>query len=174
MFKAVQTTVKSRIITVTSLCLIVLLMGIFFASQSYSVAVDAVKINKGNNVEEKWEMVLDSYKESEGSVQSTSNKVLSNVVINEFTLNSQEYIEYTVMLENKGNMDALLKNVSLDGIDENVNTTIKVNAEAYDPSTEITLGANSKNYVTIRVEAKEENIEPLEYRLVTAFDIVQK
>lgn len=174
MFKAVQTTVKSRIITVTSLCLIVLLMGIFFASQSYSVAVDAVKINKGNIEEERWEILVDSYKESEGSIQSTSNKVLSNVVINEFTLNPQEYIEYTVMLENKGNIDALLKNISIEGLNDSVNTTIKINAEEYDPSKEINLVANSKNYVTIRVEAKEENVEPSEYRLVTAFDIVQK
>ena len=48
MFKAVKNSVKSQIITVTSLCLIVLLMGIFFAAQSYSTAIDAVSFNKGN------------------------------------------------------------------------------------------------------------------------------
>ena len=175
MFKAVQTTVKSRIITITSLCLIVLLMGIFFASQSYSAAIDAVSLNKGKIEEERWEIVVDSYKETEGSV-SSNNKILSNVVINETTLNNPgEFIEYTVMVENKGNMEASLKGINLEGISEEVTTTIKVNAEVYDPSKELTLEPGSKNYVTVRVEYKEtENVVPLELKLIAAFDIVQK
>ena len=58
MFKAVKNNIKSQIITVTSLCLIVLLMGIVFASQSYSTAIDAISLNKGNVSENTWEVSI--------------------------------------------------------------------------------------------------------------------
>jgi len=178
MFKAVKNSVKSQIITVTSLCLIVLLMGIFFAAQSYSTAIDAVSLNKGNVNESLWEVAInkDSYKETEGSIPSTYTNVLSNSIINNVTLNNpSDFIEYTFMIENTGNIDAVLNNINIEGLNENVNTTIKVNAEDYDPSKKISLEANSKNYVTVRVEYKEtEYITPQELKLFTTVDITQK
>ena len=178
MFKAVKNSVKSQIITVTSLCLIVLLMGIFFAAQSYSTAIDAVSFNKGNVNESLWKVAInkDSYKETEGSIPSTYTNVLSNSVINNVTLNNpSDFIEYTFMIENTGNIDAVLKNITIEGLNENVNTTIKVNTEDYDPSNEVYLEANSKNYVTVRVEYKETDyITPQELQLFTTVDIAQK
>lgn len=178
MFKAVHNTLKSQVITVTSLCLVVLLMGIFFASQSYSAAVDAISINKMETKESIWKINLDesSYKETEGSNPSTYTKILSNVVINNVTLNnSNEFYEYTIALENIGNIPAVLKNINIDGLNENITTTIKVNTETYDNTKELKIEENCKYYVTIRVEYKEvEYPEPQDLKLVTTFELEQK
>ncbi len=178
MFKAVKNNIKSQIITVTSLCLIVLLMGIVFASQSYSTAIDAISLNKGNVSENTWEVSInkDSYKETEGSIPSIYTNIFSNSIVNNVTLNNpSEFLEYTFMINNTGSIDAILKNITIEGLNENIATTIKVNTEDYDPSSEITLEANSKNYITIRVEYKEtEYVTPQELKLFTTLDIVQK
>ncbi len=178
MFSSVKKDTKSRIITVTSLCMIVLLMGIVFAAQSYSTAIDAVKLNKGNASESVWEVSInkDSYKETEGSIPSTYTNIISNSLVNNVTLNNpSEFLEYTFMIENTGSIDATLKNITIEGLNENIATTIKINAEDYDPSSEVSLEANSKNYITIRVEYKEtEYVTPQELKLFTTVDIVQK
>ena len=178
MFKAVKNTVTSRIITVTSLCLVVLLMGVFFAAQSYSTAIAAVSINKQEPVEEsKWDIgiVSNFYNETAGSIPS-EHKVLSNVVLNKATLNNPgEFIEYTFKIDNNGNMDGVLKNILVEGTNEKVSTTIKINSENYDKNKERVLSANSENYVTIRVEyLPTEIIEPVELNLVTTVQINQK
>ena len=180
MYKAVRNTVSSRIITVTSLCLVVLLMGVFFATQSYSAAVDAIKINKNNKVEENvWNVKIaeNSYKEGEGTVASTSHKIISNTVINEVTLtNPGEYIEYTFMIENKGNVDALLKRIQIEGLNSNLQASIKLNTEAFNSQKENVLGANTQSYITVKVLFKEteEEVEPQVLKLVTTVDLEQK
>ena len=178
MFKAVRNTVASRIVTVTSLCLVVLLMGVFFAAQSYSTAIAAVSINKQEPVEEKkWDICIvgNFYKETEGSIPS-EHKILSNVVLNKVTLNNPgEFIEYTFKIDNNGNMDGVLKNILVEGTNEKVSTTIKVNSEDYDKSKEKVLSANSENYVTVRIDyLPNEQIVPVELNLVTTVQINQK
>ena len=177
MFKAVRNSVKSQIITVTSLCLIVVLMGVFFVTQSYSAAIDAININKNNVEEQVWKVGInkDSYKETEGSNPATSTSISSNAVISSVTLNNPgEFNEYTIAVENNGNMEAVLKNINIDGLNDRVTATIKVNAEEYQ-NNEVVLAPNSKNYLTIRVTYNEnEMVEPLWLKLVTTFEIEQK
>jgi len=174
MFKAVKSTVKSQIITVTSLCLIVLLMGIFFASQSYSTAVEAVKINK-NPIESKWDLKFshDYYKELEGSKQSTYHRIHDNVAVVDTLLNApHEYIEYVIMIENKGNMDAVLNRINVEGLNQKVECTMKLNNEVFDTTKENVIKANEKAYITVRVEYKEttEQVMPISLRLITSVE----
>ena len=174
MFSSVKKDTKSRIITVTSLCAIVLLMGIVFASQAYSTAVDAVSINRVDIKEGIWNVGIkeNTYKETEGSI-SPNTKILSNVIISEVTLtNPEEYIEYTFAIENSGTIDALLNNINIDGLNDNNNVTIKINNEEYNNKQEIVLENNSKNYITIRVETT--SYEEQNLKLIMSLEFKQK
>jgi hypothetical protein len=148
-------------------------MGIFFASQSYSTAVEAVKIQK-NPVESKWDLKLskDYYKELEGSKQSTFHLIRSNVAITDVTLNApHEYIEYVLMIENNGNMDATLNNINVEGLNDRVACTIKLNNEVFDAKKANVIKASEKAYVTVRVEYKENvQVIPVTLKLITSVD----
>ena len=172
MFKAVNT-IKSQIITVTSLCLVVLLMGIFFASQSYSVAVDAVTIKNKNNEESKWNLKIDSnyYKEDEAGLASPYHRVTPSVVVTDVNFaNANEYIEYTFLVENSGNMPATIDKVNIIGLTETVEKTIKLNGEVLDLTQENVINAGEQAYVTVRVTTKENAVLPLHLKLITTVE----
>lgn len=175
MFKTVKSTLQSRIITVTSLCLVVLLMGIFFAAQSYSTAVAAVTINKNQVEESKWDIGFSKeyYKEQEGSIPSVTHQILPNVATTSVTLNKpHDFIEYVLLVENKGNMDAIISKINVLGINNNVNCTFKVNNEEYKQNV---IKGNEKAYITVRVEYKEVvNPLPMKLDLITSIDYKQK
>jgi len=174
MFKSVKS-LQGRIITVTSLCFIVLLMGIVFAAQSYSTAVAAVTINKNQAEESKWDISFTNnyYKEQEGSIPSTAHQVLDSVATTTVTLNKpHDYIEYVLQVENKGNMDAIISKINVLGLNANVNCTFKVNNEEYKQNV---IKGNEKAYITVRVEYKEVvNPLPMRLDLVTSVDYKQK
>ena len=168
-----------QIFTVLSLCVVVLLMGSFFAAQSYSVALDGINIKKAEQ-NSTWSVELDADSYKETSIPTIDHKVLANTVINTIRLsNPGEATEYSFEISNKGNMDAALKSLVVDGINnDHLAVTIRFNGKEYNHEEEYVLEAEKTGIVSVKVEYKalgeEEYYEPIEAQLYTTFEFTNK
>ena len=177
---------KNQILTAASLCLIVILMGIYFASVSYSAAVNVTKyIGKTNT---KWDVNIDelSYEETIGSIQASSHTISATTSSTEVTLSKPgDFYEYSIKIDNDGSLNAVLRGINIEGIKENqkayLNYSVAYNEEKYTERTrdlEIPLTAKQSTNVIIRVEYKEidQSVLPLvpqTVNLTTTFEYQQ-
>jgi hypothetical protein len=176
--------IKSQFLTTASLCLVVVLMGIFFASVSYSAAVDATKnIGKTNS---KWDVNIDelSYEETIGSVQASKHTISATTSTSEVTLsNPGEFYEYSIRIDNDGSLNAILRGINIEGISENqkqyLNYSVAYKDEKYTERTrdlDISLNSKQSANVIVRVEYKELEglpVVPQTFNIVTTFEYQQ-
>ena len=177
---------KKQLLTITTLCLSILLMGIYFASVSYSAALDATK--SIGAAPSRWDVNIDelSYNETIGCIPASKHSTTATTSTSEVTLsNPNEFFEYTIKLDNDGNLDAVLRGINIEGISENqkqyLDYSVIYNEEKYTDRTrdlEIPLENSQSTNVVIRVEYKEidQNVLPLipqTFNLVVTFEYQQ-
>lgn len=156
--------IKSRInqlLIITTLCLVVISMGLFLTAGSYSRAVKLVNDSNNQQVNKTFNIVLkeNTYIESSGSVKA--NKVsFSNTKSNyNISLNPGQFYEFTIAVENQGTIDAKLTKITSTGLtkeqEQNLKYTIYYGNNYYANNTSdlnIGLGINAIDYIRIRVE----------------------
>ena len=173
---------KRQIVTIACLCLIMLLMGVYFASVSYSAAVDATKFfGKMNS---KWDVNIDelSYNETIGSVQAERHTISATTSTSEVTLTKPgEFYEYTIKIDNDGSLNAALRSINIEGLNEQqknyLSLTVTYGEEKFTERAKdlnVLLSPKQSTNVIVRVEYKEVDpvvlpLVPQTFNLVTTF-----
>lgn len=175
---------KNQFLTAASLCLIVILMGIFFASVSYSAAIDVTKyIGKTTS---KWDVNIDelSYEETVGSTQASKHTISATTSTSEVTLAGPgAFYEYSIRIDNDGSINSVLRGINIEGISEEqkqyLNYSVSYKEEKYTERTRdlsIPLNAKQSTNVIVRVEYKEVEglpVVPQTFTLITTFEYQQ-
>ena len=177
---------KNQLFSTTFICLAILLMGIYFASVSYSAAVNGTK--NINTTPAKWDVNIDelSYSETIGSMKADKHSISATTSSSEVTLNNPgDFYEYTVKIDNDGSMDSILRGINIEGIKDYqkdyLNYSVTYNEEKYTERTrdlDVPLQAGQSLNAIIRVEYKEIDqavlpVVPQTFNLVTTFEFQQ-
>ncbi len=151
----------NQIIIISSLCLVVISMGLFLTAGSYSRALKLVNNYETTKVTKDLNVLLkeNTYLESNGSISANQKSFSNTTAKYNISLNPGEFYEFTIAVENQGTIDAKLISIKSIGLNEEqqklLKYTIYYGNQYYSNNISdlnIGLGINANDYLRIRLE----------------------